>query len=65
MYLHFFIHVFRQTLQKERQARELAEKEKNELLEKLNRLEEEATKARDGKTLFVVSLIVVVVVGVR
>ena len=39
----------RQTLQKERQARELAEKEKNELLEKLNRLEEEANKARDGK----------------
>jgi hypothetical protein len=39
----------RQTLQKERQARELAEKEKNELLERLNRLEEEATKARDGK----------------
>ena len=36
-------------MQKERQARELAEKEKNELLEKLNRLEEEATKARDGK----------------
>jgi hypothetical protein len=33
---------------KERQARELAEKEKNELLEKLNRLEEEANKARDG-----------------
>ena len=38
-------------MQKERQARELAEKEKNELLEKLNRLEEEATKARDGKIL--------------
>lgn len=40
--------MFRQTLQKERQARELAEKEKNELLEKLNRLEEEANKAREG-----------------
>lgn len=39
---------FRQTLQKERQAREAAEKEKNELLERLNRLEEEAIKAKDG-----------------
>jgi hypothetical protein len=38
----------RQTLIKERQARELAEKEKNELLEKLSRLEEEANKARDA-----------------
>jgi len=38
----------RQTLQKERQAREAAEKEKNELLERLNRLEEEAIKARDA-----------------
>ena len=35
-------------MQKERQAREAAEKEKNELLERLNRLEEEAIKARDG-----------------
>lgn len=38
----------RQTLLKERQAREAAEKEKNELLERLNRLEEEAIKARDA-----------------
>lgn len=37
-------------MQKERQAREAAEKEKNELLERLNRLEEEAIKARDGIT---------------
>lgn len=44
--------IFRQTLQKERQAREAAEKEKNELLERLNRLEEEAIKARDGKYMF-------------
>ena len=38
----------RQTLIKERQARELAEREKNELLDKLNKLEEEANKAREG-----------------
>ena len=44
----FFNKKSRQTLQKERQAREAAEKEKNELLERLNRLEEEAIKARDG-----------------
>lgn len=38
----------RQTLQKERHAREMAEKEKNDLLERLNKLEEEATKAREA-----------------
>ena len=38
----------RQNLQKERQARELAVKEKNELLERLSRMEEEANKAREG-----------------
>lgn len=47
----------RMTLQKERQARELAEKEKNELLEKLNRLEEEATKARDGLFVYFICLL--------
>lgn len=44
----FLKQIIRQTLQKERQARELAEKEKNDLLERLNKLEEEATKAREG-----------------
>ena len=38
----------RQTLQKERQAREAAEKEKNDLLERLGKLEEEANKAREA-----------------
>ena len=33
-------------LQKERQAREAAEKEKNELLDRLSKLEDEAHKAR-------------------
>jgi radixin len=36
----------RQMLQRERQAREQAEKEKNDLLDRLGRLEEEANKAR-------------------
>jgi len=36
----------RKALQKERQAREMAVKEKNELLERLNKLEEEANTAR-------------------
>lgn len=36
----------RKALQKERQAREMAVKEKNELLERLNKLEEEANNAR-------------------
>jgi hypothetical protein len=35
-------------LLRERQAREQAEKEKNELLDRLNRLEGEASKAREG-----------------
>ena len=39
----------RKALQKERQAREIAVKEKNELLERLNKLEEEANNARGGK----------------
>jgi len=38
----------RQTLQKERQAREMAVKEKNELLDRLSRLEGEANKAREA-----------------
>lgn len=38
----------RLTLLRERQAREQAEKEKNDLLERLNKLEFEASKARDG-----------------
>ncbi len=38
----------RQALVKERQARELAEREKSELLDKLNKLESEANKAREG-----------------
>ena len=38
-------------LLRERQAREQAEKEKNELLDRLNRLEGEASKAREGKLL--------------
>lgn len=39
----------------ERQACEKAIKEKNELQERLNRLEEEATNAKDGKTLGLIS----------
>lgn len=38
----------RKALQKERQAREIAVKEKNELLERLSKLEEEANHARDA-----------------
>ena len=54
-------------MQKERQARELAEKEKNELLERLNRLEEEATKARDGKLIYnsINALIAIIVVNIK
>lgn len=39
----------------ERQACEKAIKEKNELQERLNRLEEEATNAKDGKKLGLIS----------
>jgi hypothetical protein len=37
-------------LLKEKQAREQAEKEKNQLLVRILKLEEEANKAKDGKT---------------
>jgi hypothetical protein len=49
-YIYFCFIFYRQALLKEKQAREQAEKEKNQLLVRILKLEEEANKAKDGKT---------------